>query len=271
MLTPDVQVRTYSALRSLEARAQTLEELIGALKRRCLHGGPTAMDDIVGSAGELRRQLRQLQEQERDLELVLGCGPVAEVAADRRQEPREACGMRGTTDVFSVADLVGMLSSVKKTGTLTLQANGVMFVFEFQRGAIVHAVTNQTEPDLRLGTILIAQNLITEAQLAHELQESAAGKRMLGHQLVLSQTVSSDDLRAALDVQVQRIFEQAFELQGARFHFQDGTLSAIAERTSLNTMHLLLEAARQSDERRRDPEMAGAARTKRRLDSILPD
>ena len=271
MLTPDLQVRAYSSLRSLEARAQALEELIAALKRRCLHGGPTAIDDIVASVGDVRRQLRQLQEQERDLELVLGCGPAAVTVADRRQEAREPCGMRGTTDVVSVADLVGMLSSVKKTGTLTLQANGVLFVFEFQRGAIVHAVTNQTDPDLRLGTILVAQNLLTEEQLAHELSESSAGNRMLGHQLVLSQIVSSDDLRAALDVQVQRIFELAFELQHARFHFQDGTLSTIAERTSLSTMHLLLEAARQSDERRREGATCQAVRARSQLDSILPD
>lgn len=269
-ISPDKQIRAYSSLRALEARAQAVEELVGSLKRRCLHGGPGAVDEVAAAAGELRAQLRQLTEQAAELETVFRSVAQASPLPERRREPREATGMRGTTDVLSVADLMGFLSSVKKTGTLTLQSSEATFVFEFQNGAVVHAVTNETDPDLRLGTILVAQNMLTEQQLQDSLEASAVTKEILGDQLVRSQTVSETDLRFALELQVRKIFESAFQLAHANFTFHDGNLSNIAQRTSLNTMHLLLEAARQTDEKRRRESGGATSATKSVLDSILP-
>lgn len=267
--TTDKQVRAYADLRALEVRAHALEELIGVLKRRCLCGGPGAAAAIQAATVELRTAVAQLAEQASWLESVLDfAGPVP--APSQLAEPRPLPVMRGTTDVLSVADVFGLLSSVRKTGTLTLASPGQMFVFEFRDGAIVHAATNAIDPGLRLGSILVAQNKLTEDQLRQHLAASASARQLLGTQLVRSQTVSVRDLRSALEVQVRRIFEAAFGLQGATFTFLEGNLGDAAERVTLSTMHLLLEAARQQDERcRRDPAPAAPAK-KAALDSILP-
>ncbi len=292
-ISPEKQVRAYAGLRSLEAKALALEELIGGLKRRCLHGGPGAANDLAAATSELRAHLGQLTEQAAELE-VLFAAPAPAAAAtppaaapaplsppqprmppDRRREAPKSSGMRGTTDVLSVAELMSFLSSVKKTGTLTLQSVESMFVFEFNQGAVVHAVTNELEPHMRLGTILVAQNKLTEQQLQVSLEASAHTKEILGDQLVRSQTVTAGDLRQALEVQVRKIFEAAFRLKQASFTFVDGNLSNIAQRTSVNTMHLLLEAARQSDEKSRiagptSPASVPPAPVPPVLDTILP-
>jgi hypothetical protein len=269
-LPPDTQLRTYANLRSLETRALALEDLIGSIKRSCLHGGDAAVTDLVVAAAELRWQLRQLGDLAGDLEACLGVKRGTEAVVESRREPVETRGMRGTTDVIGVPDLVGLLSSLRKTGTLALHAGEAMFVFEFQEGRIVHAVTNQPDPELRLGTILMAQNKLTEQQLQASLDASAQTKDLLGSHLVHSATVSASDLRGALDVQVQRIFERAFALPFARFTFVDGSISQIAQRTAVNTTHLLLEAARQQDDARRrgQRESTGTA-ARQQLDSIL--
>lgn len=268
-LSPETQLRAYAGIRTLESRTHALESLIGSIKRLCLHGGPAGSAELISSAAEVRWQLRQLNDYARELEATLGFVNNGGPTVEKRRDVQEPAGMRGTTDVLPVADLVGVLSSARKTGTLTLQAGDTMYVFEFQNGVIVHAVTNQSNPDLRLGTILIAQSKLTEQQLQENLDACTKASELLGEHLVRSQTVSATDLRGALEVQVQRIFEAAFELEGAQFTFLDGSVSNIAQRASLNTTHMLLEAARQGDERRRDGRPTPMVAARSALDSIL--
>lgn len=247
-MSPETQLRAYASLRSLETRALAIEELIGSIKRSCLHGGLGAITDLIASTAELRWQMAQIGDLTGALEASLGVQRGTDHSHEKRREVAEPSGMRGTTDVIGVPDLVNLLSSLHKTGTLALHAGEAMFVFEFQEGRIVHAVTNQQAHDLRLGTILVAQNKLTEEQLQDCLDASAEAKAMLGTHLVHSATVSESDLRAALDVQVRRIFDLAFALPFARFTFVDGSISNIAQRTAINTTQLLLEAARQKDQ-----------------------
>lgn len=271
VMSSETQLRAYAAIRSLEARTHALETMVGGLKRTCVHGGPGSGSDLIGAAAEVRWQLRQLFSHASELEQALGFASAKTPIREPARETAEPPGMRGTTDVIGVAELVSMLSSGRKTGTLTLQSADTMYVFEFQGGAVVHAVTNQPDPEFRLGTILVAKSMLTAEQLEANLVSSTQAQEMLGEHLVRSETVSAPDLRVALEIQVQRIFEAAFDLKGAKFTFLDGSLSQIAQRTSLNTMHLLLEAARQGDERRRGCGAATATSTatKCALDSIL--
>jgi hypothetical protein len=245
-LTAHERLRTYGGVRTLEARARAIEDLLDALRQRCLHGGPAVT--ALTASSELRWQARQLELEVQELQATLGAGRRRLPPAKERVTPPEPPSMRGTTDVFSVAELVGLLSALHRSGTLTLQTDDSMFVFEFREGAIVHAVTNHANPDLRLGTILVAANKLTEQQLEHSLAATEDGTELLGARLVRTNTVSDDDLRAALEVQVQRIFTEAFALQHARFTFFAGSVSDIALRVTSNTTRLLLEAARQQDE-----------------------
>jgi hypothetical protein len=257
-IPPPNQLRTYTTLRTLQSRAEALEANIAQLQRACLHG--RAVPEVVATMNELRWQLRKLDELTGLLEATLrtaappaprGLGDASRAKTDAKAEPTEGSelgGVRGTIQTIGVPDLVGMIGSLQKTGTLTLQGDGAMFVFEFEAGRVVHAITNRHDPAMRLGTILVAQNHLSEEQLRESLAAATAGKQLLGDALVRSATVSEADLRMALDEQVRRIFESAFSLQQGRFAFLEGSLSTLSQRTSLNTTQLLLEAARLRDE-----------------------
>lgn len=248
MISPETQLRAYATLRALEARAQAMDDLIGAMKRKCLHGGPGALAEMIATSAELRWQLRQLNDQAGELEGHLGANPSNLPLQKPKVESHEVGGIRGAIEVFGVPDLVSLLSTLRKTGTLTLQGEDSMFAFEFERGKVVHAITNKQDPTMRLGTILVAQNKLSEEQLRESLAASLASKDLLGTELVRSATVSESDLRAALDLQVRRIFDAAFALRQGRFAFLEGNLSNIYQRTCINTTQLLLEAARLRDE-----------------------
>lgn len=267
-IPPPTQLRTYTTLRTLQSRAEALEQNIAQLQRACLHG--RAVPEVVATMSELRWQLRKLDELTGLLEATFGTAaataPVVRGKGDALRPPsaakpdakaagkaesleaNEPGGVRGTIETFGVPDLIGMIGSLQKTGTLTLQGDGAMFVFEFEAGRVVHAITNKHDPSMRLGTILVAQNLLTEQQLRDSLAAATAGKQLLGDALVRSATVSEQDLRTALDEQVHRIFEAAFALRQGRFAFQEGSLSTLQQRTSLSTTQLLLETARLRDE-----------------------
>lgn len=258
-IPPPNQLRTYTTLRTLQSRAEALEANIAQLQRACLHG--RAVPEVVATMNELRWQLRKLDELTGLLESTLGTAAPTPAPRGRGEAPRaktdpkadpaegsELGGVRGTIQTIGVPDLVGMICSLQKTGTLTLQGDGAMFVFEFEAGRVVHAITNKHDPAMRLGTILVAQNHLSEEQLRATLAAATAGKQLLGDALVRSATVSEADLRMALDEQVRRIFESAFSLQQGRFAFLEGSLSPLSQRTSLNTTQLLLEVARLRDE-----------------------
>lgn len=251
MLTalPPEHLSAYATLHELETTAHALEATAAACKRRFLHGGAEAGDEIATALGAMRDLLQRLQVRRAELTRQLASVAGAAAPPERRANVRPAPCLRGSTDVIAIADLVAFLASLKKTGTLSLQAPGALFVLEFQHGAVVHAVTNAADPELRLGTVLVAQNLVTEARLQECLAASRRDNELLGDQLVRTETVSEADLRTALAAQVQRIFEAAFQLRHAQFSFLDGSVSAIAQRAQLNTTHLLLEAARQADEK----------------------
>ncbi|MCA8952486.1 MAG: DUF4388 domain-containing protein [Planctomycetes bacterium] len=281
MFCPETQLTVYSNSRALEARAAAIEQGIRRLKNCCLDGGELAIAQLVSIVSELKWQLRQAAEVANQVGANLGMKQSDAAAIERAEklepspapesmrESHEISSIRGSTEVLAVPDLVSTLSSLRKTGTLTLQAADAMFVFEFQEGKIVHAVTNSQEPGLRLGTILEAQSKITAEQLEENLAACRESNELLGAHLVRTATVSDTDLREALDTQVRRIFEAAFSLSNARFSFDEGSLSRIAQRAAVNTTELLLEAARQRDHAGRGRLFDSAARGS--LDSVLSD
>ena len=273
MLTPEVQINVYARSRSLEARALAIDTGIRQLKSSCLDVSGLAVPQIVSQVSELKWQLGQAAELISQIGDSFGVKSGSEPSSaargsDSDAPPVEEPGIRGTTDVFPVPDLFSMLGQLEKTGTLILRSATAMFAFEFQRGKIVHALTNAEENDLRLGTILIAQNKLTSEQLDEHLTACTETNELLGTHLVQTSTVSDTDLRAALDAQVRKIFELAFELRGSRFSFVEGSISRIAQRAAINTTELLLDAARQSDTAKRT---SSTSETRGALDTILGD
>jgi len=247
--TLDAHIYAFADVTKLERRLLEIEDLVAVIKRHCLEHA--ALSDLVNATAELRWHLRQVAGHVFDLEHRLGIKgrTVPDVDAPPPTAVNRApAELRGSTDTLSVPDLLNLLSSLRKTGTLTLQHDSTIYVLEFLEGAIVHAVTNQRSPEWRLGTILEAQCKLTADQLRESLAAIERTKELLGAELVRTERVSESDLRAALELQVRNLFRSIFDLSHARFAFAEGSISNIGQRVCMSTTQLLLDAARRHDE-----------------------
>lgn len=260
-LSLDSQIYAFAEIGKLEQRVLAIENLVATLKRKCLVTKSGTLPEMVGATAELRWQLGQIATLILGVEGHLGIkgrgspGLPTETQSDAKLPE----SLRGTTDSLAIPDLVNLLSSQKKTGSLTIRTGAAIYMLEFLEGAIVHAVTNETRPEWRLGTILEAQGKLTQEQLAESLAAIERTRELLGAELVRTARVSETDLRAALEIQVRKMFESIFALQKARFTFMEGTITNIGQRVYLNTTELLLETARRIDESVGKPQDAGDA------------
>jgi hypothetical protein len=252
----DSQIYAFAEVGKLERRIEEIEGLVATIKRQCLDGMRSALPAMVTATSELRWHLRQVASHVFDIERHLGIKGrgKADVDVEPAAEPKAPSGLRGSTDALAIPDLINLLSSLQKTGSLTLQAGDTMYVLEFLEGAIVHAVTNHRDPEWRLGTILEAQCKLTAEQLRESLAVVERTKELLGAELLRTARVSESDLRGALELQVRKLFTSIFALPHARFSFIESNISTLAQRVSLNTTQLLLETARRQDEERRMPD-----------------
>jgi hypothetical protein len=232
----------------LEGSVQRFESLTARLQQ-ILQADADGEDEIRVVLGDLRRHLQRIDEGLLRLESVHGCAAVSEAAAPRRRGPGPTDGLRGSTRAFPLADLLGLLSGQRKTGVLHLKSGEERFILEFADGAVVHAVTNTPQPEQRLGSILVAQGRIDPERLDAFLDERGSDQSPLGAALVRAHLIREDDLLDALDLQIQELFRRIFELEDCQFYFADGPVRNIRHRVCLNTIHLLLESARQQDER----------------------
>jgi hypothetical protein len=252
----DSQIYAFAEVGKLERRMTEIEDLVGVLKRKCLDGVRGVLPELVNATSELRWHLRQVGAHLVAVEQHLGIKGRSTPNTESEPAPdaKAPSGLRGSTDTLAVTDLLSLLSNLKKTGSLTLQAGDTLYVLEFAEGAIVHAVTNERDPAWRLGTILEAQCKLTAGQLDESLTAVERTKELLGDALLRTALVSESDLRSALELQVRNLFEHIFGLGYAKFSFVEGNISSVGQRVSLSVTQLLLEAARRCDESGREPE-----------------
>lgn len=255
----DSQIYAFAEIGKLERRTVEIEDLVAVVKRKCLDGSMETLPELVTATADLRWHFKQAATHLFYIEQHLGITgrgiPEVRSEASATTATVPTSGLRGTTDTLALGDLFNLLSALRKTGSLSVQAGDTIYVLEFLDGAIVHAVTNQRHPEWRLGTILEAQCKLTAEDLQDHLEAVERTKELLGDRLVRTECVSEHDLRAALEMQVRNLFESLFGLKFARFAFVEGGLSSMAQRVCLNTTQLLLETARRHDEDRRTPQM----------------
>lgn len=248
----DSQIYAFAEIGKLERRIAEVEDLVGVVKRKCLDGSTNALPELVTTTSELRWHLKHVATHLFYVEHHLGITgrsmPAVPDAPPTTEAKTVPAGLRGSTDTLALTDLLNLLSSLRKTGSLTLQAGDTIYALEFLEGSIVHAVTNHRSPEWRLGTILEAQCKLTAEQLQDSLAAVERTKELLGDQLLRTERVSESDLRAALEMQVRNLFESLFAIQYARFSFVEGSISAVGQRVCLNTTRLMLETARRQDE-----------------------
>lgn len=166
---------------------------------------------------------------------------------------RHELALSGRADSIATPDLIGFLSAQRKTGILEVATADETFRLELAGGDVVHAQSDRTPEGQRLGDVLVAQGAIERARLDEraEAARARAGGPRLGATLVDDGVVTREQLLAALQVQIQQLFQRLFEAQPTGFTFWSGPPVDADEAVRMNATSLLLEGARVCDERNR--------------------
>lgn len=159
-------------------------------------------------------------------------------------------GLRGDTRTIGLSDLINWLGVQEKNGVLEVTTKDEVITLVFAKGTLTNACSNASPPGTRLGEILVQTGVIDEATLNEVLSNysSSSSARHLGEALEQEKFVSKKDLRAALEMQVQMLFNRVFSTASATFVFHENVSPETDGRISINLTTLLLESARQHDE-----------------------
>jgi hypothetical protein len=167
--------------------------------------------------------------------------------AGRPPDPASA-SLFGDGRVISVGDMLGLLSSVSKTGLMWVITARERFLLQLESGAVVFAQSDRPPVGSRLGEILVTRGALEAGQLEQAIVKSRAEGLPLGAWLQQQDMVTAFELRSALALQVQQIFNRMFASPQATYLFEDGRRLASPDDVRLNIVQLLLESARASDE-----------------------
>jgi len=186
--------------------------------------------------------------------------PLAEFKApqDSSPGPHHKLALRGSATLVALPDLLTFLCSIKKTGVLLVDAIDERFAVELREGDIVHAHSDCAPAGERLGDVLVEQGVITQVDLDALLagRSKTRGEDRLGTRLIERGYGSTEQLLAALEVQIRRLFHRLFTTVATELVFWEGPCVWGEDGMRLNATKLLLDGARAMDESSRHGEVA---------------
>lgn len=153
----------------------------------------------------------------------------------------------GHTEAVSVPELIGFFQLQAKSGVLRIEAPREAFSLTYVNGDLCRATSSNSPVGQRLGELLVDLGHLTDERLQELMATKEPGMK-IGALLQRDGGLSPEAISAALQLQVQGIFERLCELEGARFTFHAGAGSDTATKRRYNVTHLLLETARRKDE-----------------------
>lgn len=160
-------------------------------------------------------------------------------------------GLQGNSATVPLNELLSFLAFGRKTGVLWVDTPRENFLVGLVDGAVRHAASDSTPEGLRLGEVLVGLGFLTRRQLERfvgTVEEDGTESKISGEQLVSGGMISADELRRALEHQVQQLVRRLVEAPTALFRFREGMEVLVAHRVTLDVNHLLLESARAQDE-----------------------
>jgi len=159
-------------------------------------------------------------------------------------------GLKGHSEAIAIPEVLGFISSLRKSGVLRVHSRDESFLVELDQGAVVYAQGDNPPSGTLLGEILVTQGALTGVQLEEVLdRESGANSQVLGKRLLEEGLISRQALCIGLAFQVQMLFHRMYGAEDAVFQFDEGVQILEPRDIRLNVTSLLLESARTSDER----------------------
>jgi Domain of unknown function (DUF4388) len=152
---------------------------------------------------------------------------------------------RGSLEEHALPSVLRPLIREKKTGPLRITRGRITKTLYLSDGRLIFATS--TDPDDRLGEMLLRKGLITYRSLEESVRAIKAGKRQ-GTLLVESGAIRSKDLVDGVTEQVQEIIYSVFLWEDGAFEFEAGDLpSREVIVLRMSTADLILEGVRRVD------------------------
>lgn len=155
--------------------------------------------------------------------------------------------LQGSLASFKLPDVLALLSSAKKSGTLMLAGYGRHSYVLFSTGSLVYAGSDQEK--FRLGALLVRRKKITRDQ-QHDVD--AVMRRQGGRfgQIAIQQGILTDEeVHEFLKVQVSEVVYDAFVWTEGSFRFsEDLQMPDYAVTIAVDISNLIMEGARRIEE-----------------------
>jgi hypothetical protein len=155
--------------------------------------------------------------------------------------------LHGNIATMPLDELLSYLANASKCGVLWIHGPKENALLEFKDGRLIHATSDATPENLRIGEILVAQQALPREALERHVREHPGGSNLLGGELALRGLIDEAQLTRALERQVRELMRRLLETKEAFFRFQDGLQLLVPHGIRLHPIELLLDCARQRD------------------------
>ena len=155
--------------------------------------------------------------------------------------------LSGNLSTFPINSILQLMSEEQKTGVLRVSCEAREVKIYFKDGYVIYATDFRKEN--RLGSLLLNNNVITQAQLNESLATAKSQKKALGKVLVESNYVSESTLVEYINRQTQDVIYSLLFWDSGEFEYNNANLNLRGLVTArLNVIKLLLESSRRIDE-----------------------
>lgn len=157
--------------------------------------------------------------------------------------------LQGTLKDFGIADILQLIGQQQKTGILVLTTKEQEVRVSFKDGTIVATESSTGKKKDGLGMMLVAAELITEAQLSFAIEEQRRTLRRLGDVLEKNALVTAKRFKEMMELQASETLNRLFSWKNGTYAFEPGELELEPEAiTPMRAESVLMEGFRMVDE-----------------------
>lgn len=158
--------------------------------------------------------------------------------------------LQGNIERFTLPEILQLVSSSRKTGTLGIQRDDDIVMVYFKNGQVIYGYGPKKA--YHIGRMLVEKGRITPQQLdeaiAQQAEQREGGKR-LGQILMEKRYIDRADLEEAVRKQVEELIYSLMTWDRGTFKFYENQFPTEEEITvSLSTENIVLEGLRRVDE-----------------------
>ncbi len=155
----------------------------------------------------------------------------------------------GTLKEFKVPDILQIISLQKKTGILTFRDEGFITII-FEDGYIVGVDAFPKKLELRVGYVLVKQDVISEEMIQRALSIQKRTGQKIGETLLSMGIVNKEKVQEALKTQVVQIILSLFKWKKGEYNFKvlDYIESSLKIIEPIPTDNIIMEGVQMLDE-----------------------